>query len=84
MVKIRLARVGKRNKAFWRVGVFESSKRRDGKPIEYVGSYNPHAEKDEDKVQIDMKRVEHWLSHGAQPSTTVANLLDKAKATTEG
>ncbi len=77
MVKIRLARVGRRNKAYWRIGAFDSKTRRDGRPLEYLGSYDPHQEKDEDKVTIKRERVEYWLSKGAQPTETVAQLLKK-------
>jgi small subunit ribosomal protein S16 len=77
MVRIRLTRVGRRNEAYWRVGAFDSRTRRDGAPIEYLGSYNPHKEKDEEKVVVNRERVEYWLSKGAQPSETVANLLRK-------
>ena len=77
MVRIRLARFGRRNKPYWRIGAFDSRTRRDGKPLEYLGSYDPHQEKDEDKVKFDKERVEHWLSVGAQPSETVAQLLRK-------
>ncbi len=77
MVKIRLARVGRRNKAYWRIGAFDAKTRRDGRPLEYLGSYDPHQEKDEDKVTIKRERVEYWLSQGAQPTETVAQLLKK-------
>ncbi|MHC4480273.1 MAG: 30S ribosomal protein S16 [Planctomycetota bacterium] len=77
MVRIRLARCGRRNRAHWRIGAFDSRTRRDGKPIEYLGSYDPHQEKDEDKVTVDRERVEYWLSQGAQPTDTVAQLLRK-------
>jgi small subunit ribosomal protein S16 len=77
MVRIRLARCGRRNAAYWRLGAFDSRTRRDGQPIEYLGSYDPHKEKDEDKMAINRERVEHWLSKGAQPTETVANLLRK-------
>lgn len=78
MVRIRLTRCGRRNKAYWRIGAFDSRTRRDGKPIEYLGSYDPHQENDEDKVSIKQDRVEYWLSKGAQPTETVAKLLLKA------
>jgi small subunit ribosomal protein S16 len=77
MVRIRLARFGRRNKAHWRIGAFDRRTRRDGEPIEYLGSYDPHQQRDEDKVSIDQERVEYWLSKGAQPSETVAQLLRK-------
>ena len=75
MVRIRLTRTGRRNKPYWRVGAFAAHTRRDGRPIEYLGSYDPHAEKAEDKLQVDKERVEYWLGKGAQPSETVAKLL---------
>jgi small subunit ribosomal protein S16 len=77
MVRIRLTRCGRRNQPYWRIGAFDSRTRRDGRPIEYLGSYDPHQEADEDKVSIDRERVEHWLSQGAQPTETVASLLRK-------
>ena len=77
MVRIRLARGGRRNKAYWRIAAFDSRTRRDGAPIEYLGSYDPHQEKDEDKVSVNKERVEYWLSVGAQPTETVARLLRK-------
>ncbi len=78
MVRIRLARFGRKNKAYWRIGAFDAHTRRDGRPIEYLGSYDPHKTKDEEKVQLDRERVEYWLSKGAQPTETVASLLKKA------
>jgi small subunit ribosomal protein S16 len=77
MVRIRLTRCGRKNKAYWRIGAFDSRTRRDGEPLEYLGSYDPHQEKDEDKVKVDRERVEYWLSKGAQATDTVAKLLRK-------
>jgi len=78
MVRIRLTRCGRRNKAYWRVAAFDAHTRRDGRPIEYLGSYDPHQEKDEDKCSLNRERVEHWLSVGAQPTERVGQLLRKA------
>ena len=77
MVRIRLTRIGRRKKAYWRIGAFDARTRRDGEPIEYLGSYDPHQEKDEDKVKLNRERVEYWLSQGAQATETVAQLLRK-------
>ena len=77
MVRIRLTRTGRRNRACWRVGAFDQRTRRDGAPIEYLGSYDPSREKDEDKVALNRERIEYWLSKGAQPSETVASMLKK-------
>ncbi len=75
MVRIRLSRTGKRNSPSWKLGAFDKRTRRDGKAIEYLGAYNPHAENPEDKLDIDVERVKHWIDKGAQPSKTVAKLL---------
>jgi small subunit ribosomal protein S16 len=60
------------------VAAFDARTRRDGKPIEYLGSYNPHEQRDEDKCSLDRERVEYWLSVGAQPTESAAQLLRKA------
>jgi len=83
MVKIRLTRVGRKNKAYWRIGVFDSRTRRDGRPIEYLGSYDPHQDKPEDKVNVDRERVAHWIGKGAQPTEAVASLLKATDAPAE-
>ncbi len=73
MVRIRLTRTGRRNYAQWRIGVFDSRTRRDGRAIELLGYYDPHQK----KLSVNEERFRHWLSKGAQPSQTVANLLKK-------
>lgn len=78
MVRIRLSRTGRRHLAKWRVGVFDAHTRRDGRPIEHLGYYDPHKEKDEDKVNLNKERAKYWLDKGAQPSRTVLDLLKKA------
>ena len=77
MVRIRLTRAGRRNQRRWRIAAFDRRTRRDGRAIEYLGSYNPEAEKDQDKVSLNRERVQYWLSKGAQPTATVVSLLKK-------
>lgn len=77
MVRLRLTRTGRKNIPRWRLGAFHKKDRRDGKPIEYLGSYDPTREKDEDKVKLNRERIEYWLKCGAQPSETVASILKK-------
>ena len=77
MVRIRLTRTGRRNLSYWRIAVFDQRTRRDGRAIEYLGYYDPHKEKDQDKCSFDAERVKYWLSKGAQPTDTVASLLRK-------
>ena len=70
--------------AYWRIGVYDARTRRDGEPIEYIGSYNPHQEKAEEKLTINRERMQYWVSKGAQPSEAVTTLLKAAdKATAE-
>jgi small subunit ribosomal protein S16 len=77
MVRLRLTRTGRRHKAYWRIAAFDSRTRRDGKPIEYLGSYDPHQANEQEKADLKRDRVEYWLSKGAQPTETVASILRK-------
>ncbi len=74
-VKLRLKRIGRRNRPFFRICVFDSRTRRDGAPIEELGAYDPYAETLEDKVTLNGERVLYWLGVGAQPSETVGSFL---------
>jgi small subunit ribosomal protein S16 len=75
MVKIRLARFGKKGQPIYRIVVIESGKKRDGKYLEAIGFYNPNP--DPPLIKIDKPRYLDWLKKGAQPTTTVANLAKK-------
>jgi len=74
--KIRLKRIGRRNRPFYRVIVIDSRKRRDGAAIEELGWYNP-IEAD-NSYKLDEERIYYWLGRGAQVSDTVHSLLQKA------
>ncbi len=77
-VKIRLARLGRRNRPYYRIGAYDNRTRRDGKAIEFLGTYDP-LNKDETKQStVNAERVSYWLSVGAQPSETVTTLIKKA------
>ncbi len=80
MVVIRLARGGAKKRPFFNIVVADSRSRRDGRFIERVGYYNPVAAKNEQGLRVAFDRVEHWTSHGAQLSPTVARLVGEAKA----
>ena len=71
MLRIRLSRVGKKNKAQFRVTVADGRRSPTGKFIERLGHYDPHAKK---KV-FKQERIEYWISKGAKPSATVHNFL---------
>lgn len=74
-VRIRLKRTGRKNRPFYRMCVFDSRTRRDGQPVEELGSYDPRGETLETKLKIDAKRAHYWLGVGALPSETCASLL---------
>ncbi|MFT7461669.1 MAG: small subunit ribosomal protein S16 [Pseudohongiellaceae bacterium] len=83
-VKIRLKRIGRRNRPFYRMCVFDSRTRRDGRPIEELGSYDPRGATIEGKVSLDLPRAHYWLTVGAQPSETCASLLRKMGVRKDG
>ena len=76
MVKIRLRRMGVKNKPSYRLVVADSRAPRDGAFIEVIGHYNPLT--DPITVVINEEQALYWLSKGAQPTDTVARLLAKA------
>ena len=75
MVKIRLRRMGRRNRPFYRVVVADIRSPRDGKFIEIIGHYNPLT--DPATISIDEEKALKWLRYGAQPTDTVRSLLSK-------
>lgn len=82
MVVIRLARGGAKKRPFYNIVAADSRNRRDGRFIERVGFYNPMAEKD--GLRVDMERVAYWERCGAQLSQTVARLVKQAKSALAG
>ena len=75
-VKIRLRRMGAKKKPFYRVVVADSRAPRDGKFIEEIGYFNPVA--DPEVLKIDVEAAKKWLATGAQPTDTAKVLLKKA------
>jgi len=73
MVRLRFKKEGKPGQPYYRLVATELRSRRDGRPIEILGSYNPRLAKD--KLTINEARVKHWHDQGAQASETVKNLL---------
>ena len=76
MVKIRLARGGRKKRPFYRVVAADSRMARDGRFLEILGTYNPVS--DPKQLTFKNERVEYWLSQGAEMSDTVRNLYKKA------
>ncbi|MCX7644006.1 MAG: 30S ribosomal protein S16 [Rhodobacteraceae bacterium] len=78
-MKIRLARGGSKKRPFYSIVAADSRMPRDGRFIEKLGTYNPLLPKDSaDRVKMDLDRVKHWLSLGAQPSDRIARMLEAA------
>lgn len=75
-VKIRLKRVGAKNKPAFRIVVADGRSPRDGRFIEELGTYLPRNKGN--NVTMDLDRIKYWLSKGAQPSETVASFIKKA------
>jgi len=81
MVTIRLARGGQKKRPFYHMVVTDSRNRRDGRYIERVGYFNPTAQGQELRLNIDADRISHWIAQGAKPSDRAAKLIkDAAKA----
>ena len=78
MVKIRLRRMGAKKAPFYRIVVADSRSPRDGRFIEELGTYDPSAE--DNKIKVDMERAKYWIANGAQPTDTVRGLLNKLEA----
>lgn len=76
-VKIRLARGGAKKNPCYRIVVADSEAKRDGRYIEKVGYYEPTREPK--VLNLDIERVNHWISKGAKPTSTVKTLIKKQK-----
>ena len=75
-VKIRLKRMGKKRKPFYRIVAADSRSPRDGRFIEEIGTYDPNQEPAE--VHVNEEVAKKWLANGAQPTETVARLFKNA------
>ena len=78
-MKIRLARGGSKKRPFYAIVATDSRMPRDGRFLEKLGTYNPLMPKDsEDRVKMNMERVQYWIDQGAQPTDRVARFLEVA------
>ncbi|MCS5692520.1 30S ribosomal protein S16 [Cyanobium sp. FGCU-6] len=73
MIKLRLKRFGKKREASFRLVATNSTSRRDGRPLEELGFYNPRTK----ETRLDTEAIRARLSQGAQPTDTVRSLLEK-------
>ena len=83
MVIIRLARSGAKKNPYYNITVADERKPRDGAFIERVGFFNPTAQGQEQRLRIDLEKVEPWVSKGAQLSERVSSLVKEAKLSPE-
>nr|WP_290221580.1 30S ribosomal protein S16 [Trichocoleus desertorum] len=74
MIKLRLKRYGKKREVSYRIVAMNSSTRRDGRPLQELGFYNPRT----DEVRLEVDAIVKWLKEGAQPTETVRSILRKA------
>lgn len=74
MLKLRLKRIGRKRSPSYRLVVMENTCRRDGRPIEEVGYYNPISK----NYKFDKEKIQKWLNYGVKPTETALNLLKKA------
>ena len=75
MLKLRLKRIGRKRSPAYRLIVIENSARRDGRPVEEVGYYDPISK----KSKFEVEKIQKWLNYGAKPTEVVSSLLKKAE-----
>ena len=77
MVALRLTRQGSNDRPYYKIVAIDSRKRRDGRYIEQLGTYNPMAEGE--NYTLDLEKADKWLGCGAKPSETVASIIKKVR-----
>ena len=79
MVVIRLARHGAKKAPFYHLTVANRSAQRDGRFLERVGFFDPHARGNAERLRVDLDRIDHWVSVGAQMTDRVRSLVTEAR-----
>src|SRR5216683_868917 len=82
-VRIRMKRLGRKHRSYFRIVAIDSRQPRDGRIIEELGSYDPMVKNTDDRVRLRPERIKYWMSVGALPSEKVAVLLHKYMAKIE-
>src|SRR5688572_2846331 len=72
-----MQRLGRKNRPFYRISAIDGRTRRDGRVIEQLGWYDPLVKDEAKQIHLEIDRVKHWLSVGAQPSDTVRDMFVK-------
>ncbi len=75
MLKLRLKRLGKKRSPFYRLVIMENLSRRNGRPVDEVGYYNPMTK----QFKFDSEKIKKWLSYGVKPTETAFHLLKRAE-----
>ena len=75
MLKLRLKRTGRKRSPSYRLVIMENTSRRDGRPIDELGYYDPITK----NYKFDADKIKKWLSNGVQPTEMVTSLLKKAE-----
>lgn len=76
-VRLRMKRMGRRHRPYFRVVAVDGRAARDGKVIEYLGNYDPMLKETDARATLKNERIDYWLSVGAQPSDKVGVLIKK-------
>ena len=79
MVIIRLSRGGAKKRPYYHIVVADSRRARDGRSIERLGFFNPVAKGKEERLRLDLDRLDHWVGQGAQLSERVGDLAKEAR-----
>jgi len=79
-LKIRLTRIGTTHQPHYRVVVAETRSRRDGDPVEVLGTYDPRTKARQVNLKLD--RIDYWISKGAQPSDTLHSMIKRFRRAT--
>jgi small subunit ribosomal protein S16 len=80
MVKIRLSRGGAKKQPFYHIVVADERRARDGRSIERLGFFNPVARGQEERLRVDLERVDYWKGVGAQVTDRVKSLVAEARS----
>jgi len=75
VLRIRMQRLGRRNRPFYRIAAIDQRTRRNGSVVEQLGLYDPLAGDPAKQIVLNEERIKYWLSVGAQPSDTVRDFL---------
>jgi small subunit ribosomal protein S16 len=82
MVKIRLTRGGAKRRPYYRIVAIDHHSKREGRPLEYLGSYDPT--QSPERIELKSDRLHSWVAKGAELSPTVASLVKRARKRAAG